>query len=142
MEKSTPYLLDLKRAIDALRNETCCKLREANEANSTVNTYTSLATTNSTLVSGEPVQVYGIHAINTSGAAKYVKLYNKATAPTVGTDTPYMTFQVPANGSINLTYSVPIDFPIGLGFGITGAAGAADTTAVGAGDIILTILTK
>src|SRR4051812_15077088 len=43
----------------------------------------SAATTNATSVKGSAGTVYGIQAFNTSGATKFLKLYNKASAPTV-----------------------------------------------------------
>jgi hypothetical protein len=83
-----------------------------------------------------------LHAViiaNTTAAVKYVKFYDKATAPTVGTNTPAATIAAPASTTLVLT---PVDFPFrsGIGFGITGAFGDSDTTAVAAGDIILTLV--
>jgi len=100
----------------------------------------SAATTNGTNSKATAGRVYFGIAVNTSAAAKYVKFYNKATAPTVGTDTPVLTLQIPANSSISLSDAVGIYglfCSAGIGFGITGAAADNDTTAVAAGDVIL-----
>ena len=99
----------------------------------------SAATTNSTLVKGSAARLYAAHVTNTSAALKYVKLYNKATAPTVGTDVPVCSFAIPAGWSGNIIDSVfgIAAFPLGLGWGITNGAADNDTTPVAAGDIHL-----
>ena len=40
--------------------------------------------------------VYSLAVSNANAAVRYVKLYNKATAPVVGTDVPVATFALPA----------------------------------------------
>jgi hypothetical protein len=74
--------------------------------------------------------------------AAYVKLYDKATAPTVGTDTPKMTILVPLAGSVVLTLSEVgegIDFANGIGIGATTGAADNDTTAPTANNVIANI---
>lgn len=86
------------------------------------------ATTNATLVkTGSTLAFCGLVGNNGAGNA-YIKFYNKATAPTVGTDVPVVTYLIPPsrNVEIELEYS----FPLGLGYAITGAAADNDTTAV------------
>ena len=102
----------------------------------------SAATTNSTLVAAGLHNFYGLYALNTSASIRYVKLYDKATAPTVGTDTPTRTVLLPASSAIMIDLSMPELISLGLGLGITGAATDADTTAVAAGDVILTLTYK
>src|SRR5690242_4134795 len=48
----------------------------------------SAATTNATNIKASAGQVYGYDIYNNNAAVRFVKFYNKATAPTVGTDTP------------------------------------------------------
>ena len=100
------------------------------------------ATTNSTLVLTGARRLVGGAVHNVSAAVKYFKLYNKATAPTVGTDTPILTIAIPAGQTIYIgdcigIYALP--FSLGLGYGITGAAADADTTALTAGDVIVNL---
>lgn len=101
----------------------------------------SLATTNGALVLTGTSGVQAVYATNTGAAAAYVKLYNKATAPTVGTDVPEMVIPVPAAvggvpGVVELTPGFNgYRFALGLGIAITGAAADADTTAVAAGQV-------
>lgn len=103
-------------------------------------------TTNSQLICGGPCRVLAVYAINSQNELNYVKLYDKATAPTVGTDTPAFTFGVGGTFS-NTTIPANIAFPApgvwfenGLGCGITAAIGDSDTTAVTAADTILHVL--
>lgn len=100
----------------------------------------SAATTNGNLIEAGAKSLLGIHINNTNAAARFVKLYNKATAPTVGTDTPVMTIPVAAtNGVVRLEFVQGVQFSLGLGIGITGAVTDADTTAVTANDTVVNI---
>lgn len=52
-------------------------------------------TTNATSAKAGPGYLHHISGYNAAAAARYLKLYNKASAPTVGTDTPFMTIYLP-----------------------------------------------
>ncbi len=84
-------------------------------------------------------QVYGWYIANLASSVRYVKLYNKATAPTVGTDTPIYTIAIPANSAANVSFEKGIPFSLGLGIG--GVTGVADssTGAPTANDIIVNV---
>src|SRR4030042_652964 len=69
-------------------------------------------------------QVYGWYLYNNAVTTRYVKLYNKATAPTVGTDTPVMTIGIPPGSAANVEYNIGIPFATGIGIGAT--TGVAD----------------
>ena len=94
-------------------------------------------TTNATLLKGGPAVLLGVTVTNAGAAARYVKTYNKATAPTVGTDVPVQVFGLAAG--VSQTYSYPNGYPysIGLGFGIVNLPADSDTTAPTAGDVIV-----
>lgn len=95
----------------------------------------SAATTNSTNVKGSAGNVFKI-IVNVAVAGKFLKLYNKATAPTVGTDTPIATIPLPTTGLVQIDFGANGDYySAGIGFGITGAIEDADTTAVAANDL-------
>lgn len=107
----------------------------------TVHTLNSAATTNATSVKATAGRVYTIVASNQNVAARFLKLYNKASAPTVGTDIPVMVFPLPATST-----PLPIDFgaygaqfSTGIAYAITGAIADADATAVTAGDTKIVI---
>lgn len=95
----------------------------------------SAASTNGqTLFAGS--RIVSLAVSNTGAGAAYLKLYNKASAPTVGTDAPVLTIAVGANATV--TVPMPAEgmpFTLGIGLAITGAAADSDTTAVGAGEV-------
>jgi hypothetical protein len=93
------------------------------------------ASTNATSVKASAGTVEEIVLFNTTAAAIYVKIYDKASAPTVGTDTPAMTLQVPANGQAIVPAGLAKPFLNGVAFAITGAVADSDTTAVGANSV-------
>lgn len=101
----------------------------------------SAATTNGALILTGTSGLQAFYATNTGATAAFVKLYNKATAPTVGTDVPAMILYVPAAVSgVPGVCTLPIGFSgfrfaLGLGIAITGAVGDSDTTAVAAGQV-------
>lgn len=101
----------------------------------------SAANTNGALILTGTSSVHSLWATNEGASPAYVKLYNKATAPTVGTDIPEMIIPVPAAaGGVpgvanpNMGF-IPFRFALGLGISITRNAVHTDTTAVGAGEI-------
>jgi hypothetical protein len=85
-------------------------------------------------------QVYGWFIANNASSARFVKFYNKATAPTVGTDTPVMTLEIPANASANVSFVQGIAFGTGIGIGATNLVADADTTAPSSNDLVVNIL--
>lgn len=106
----------------------------------------SAATTNATSVKGSAGQVYMITASSVNAAARYLKLYNKATAPTVGTDTPVHTFIIPGNtAGAGTNIPVPscgLEFTTGIAFALTTEATDAGTTAVAANEIVVNLAYK
>ena len=79
----------------------------------------------------------GLHELtvsNVTASTIYVKLYNKATAPTVGSDVPIFTLPVAAGATVNVGFA-PIGkrLPLGLGIAVTAGAAATDTAAVTVG---------
>lgn len=101
----------------------------------------SAASTNGQLVLTGSSGLHAFYATNTGAAPAYVKLYNKATAPTVGTDIPAMILVVPAAvGGVPGVCPLPIGhigfrFALGLGLAITGGAADNDTAAVAASQV-------
>lgn len=96
----------------------------------------SAATTNATSVKASAGTVYSVTASNTGAAVAYVKLYNLATAPTVGTSTIAITIPVPAGGTVNLPFGTSgARFSTGIGLAITNLGTDADATAVTAGQV-------
>jgi len=104
----------------------------------------SLASTNANLVAAGARLLAGIIVINQNAALRFLKIFNKATAPVPGTDTPVMNIPIPANGAganfgggLVFVPTYPISFPLGLGFALTGGQADNDATAIGAGDVVV-----
>lgn len=102
----------------------------------------SAASTNATSVKGSAGQVYEIMASNVNAAARYLKLYDKATAPTVGTDTPKWTLIIPGNtagGGIAKSIPKGLEFTLGIAFALTTEATDAGTTGVAANELVVNL---
>ena len=96
----------------------------------------SAATTNATSVKNSAGTVWNIVASNVNAAARYVKFYNLAVAPTVGTSVPAFTITIPAGGTVNISGGANgIRFGTGIALAITGAMSDADTTAVAVNEV-------
>lgn len=90
----------------------------------------SANSTNGTLVLTGARTLKTVKCTNTTATQRFLKLYDKATAPTVGTDVPLLNIPIPANGKIDLTFKDPMPFALGLGYAMTAAQVYTDTAAV------------
>jgi len=83
-------------------------------------------------------QLYNYFISNNAIAARFVKFYDKATAPDQN-DTPVWTFQIPAGSAANVAFPNGIAFAIGIS--IRGTTGVADnnTGAPSANDIVVNL---
>lgn len=105
--------------------------------NSASRIVSAAASTNATLAKASAGDIFHIEATNTTAALKFLKIYNKASAPTVGTDTPVLTIPLqPSNVPTVRTFPKGMYFSTGIAYAITGAAADADTTALVAGDVV------
>jgi hypothetical protein len=96
----------------------------------------SAATTNATSVKAGSGTVFGLAVTNTNAAARYLKLYNKASAPTVGTDIPVLTVVLAPTSSQSISLgTLGFRFGTGIAFALTTGITDADAVAVGAGDV-------
>jgi hypothetical protein len=84
-------------------------------------------------------QLGGWYLFNNAAAARFVKLYNQATAPDQ-TATPLLTIQLPAGGGANLLAVAGIDFTTGISARATTGVADNDTGAPSANDVIVNIL--
>lgn len=99
--------------------------------------FISAATTNATSVKGTPGRMlFGVF-FNFAAATRYIKFYDKATAPTVGTDIPVLVLVAGASGVANFpAYAAGVKFNLGIAFAVTVNAAISDTTAVAAQDVV------
>lgn len=111
----------------------------SNAPGNSVFTVNSAATTNGASIKTSAGNLYGISAMNASATTKFVRFFNKNSAPTVGTDVPIMVVAVPATSSKEIQYVPAVRFTTGIAVAITGGAAATDATAVAAGDVQLLV---
>lgn len=99
-------------------------------------TVQSLASVNSTLVLARPGVLSQISLSNHDATHHFIKFYNKAIAPVVGTDVPLATMLIPPKGIFIITLPFGLNFSKGIGFGLTKNPEISDTTPVPADGIV------
>jgi hypothetical protein len=83
-------------------------------------------------------QIYNYYLYNNANATRYVKFYDKGTAPTQA-DTPVWTFGIPAGAAANVAFPNGIAFAAGISLrGTTGVA-IADTGAPATNDLVVNV---
>lgn len=82
--------------------------------------------------------ILDITIANTSAALRYVKLYDKATAPDEN-DTPIRTYPVPIGGSISPVVPDGIGFTNGISIRATTGIADNDTGAPTANDVVVNV---
>lgn len=101
------------------------------------------ASTNATVVKASAGRVYKIRAFNDGTSAVFLKLYNMATTPTVGTSTVFDKFEILA-GSTGAGFIDDINlgqaYSTGIAFAITSGFADSNTGAIGSGLVSVTIL--
>lgn len=96
----------------------------------------SLATINLLTVKSSSGVLWSIIASNTNAAVRYLKLYNKASAPVVATDIPAMVIALAPGVPTNIQGGATgIRFSTGIAAAITVNAADTDNTAVAAAEI-------
>jgi hypothetical protein len=92
----------------------------------------SAASNNSTLIKNTGGNVQYVIAVNTTATLYYLKLYDKASAPTCGTDVPVFTAAVPALATggppLLIQPTDGIYFANGIGVCLTAAVADNDNT--------------
>jgi hypothetical protein len=105
----------------------------------TMHRLVSAANNNPTSVTAAATQLYWGYAVNTSAAWAYLHLFDKASAPTIGTDTPVLTIGLPAGGGGKpFPDMIGLAFALGLAYAITTTKDAS-SGAGAAGDVILNL---
>lgn len=105
---------------------------------SSYHTLISAATTNATSVKTTEGIVGLLVLHNNTASVKYVKLFNKASAPTMGTDSPIFNIPIPANQAISIDLpALALRFSTGIAYAITGGQALLDATVVAAGDVVV-----
>lgn len=116
--------------------------RPATTGGLTMHKTISAASTNATSVKASAGQLYDIECYNLNASPRYLKLYNKASAPTVGTDVPVRTILIPGNtagGGVARFIALGLAFSTGIAFALTTGVADTDTGAVAANEIVVNL---
>src|SRR5574337_361819 len=109
---------------------------------------TSAASTNLVGIGNMPsTDLYGYNIVNTVASVRYVKFYwgvpgsfsSSGDIPTVGTDVPQLTVQVPSSGTAIAQFATAIGNQGSMFMATTTTAPDSGSTAVGAGDLIISV---
>lgn len=92
---------------------------------STHNKWNNAAATDKTetSVSAKKTRLLVMDVQNNGAAPAHLRLYDKASAPVVGTDAPKQTFSIPAGGGKVNEKNMALEFAIGLAYAITSDGG-------------------
>ena len=103
----------------------------------------SAGSTNATSIKASAGRVHVIIASNVNAAVRYLKLYDMATAPTVGTHVPKWTIPLPGGAvGTGIPIIIPeggLDFGAGIAIALTTEATDAGTTGVSANETVVNI---
>lgn len=91
----------------------------------------SAASTNATSAKASAGTVHNLDVYNANAAVRYLKLYNKASAPVVGTDTPVRTIALKPADKTVVTFPNGLYFSTGIAYALTTGAADSDTGVVG-----------
>lgn len=103
---------------------------------STARLVSAAASTNATSVKTSAGDVFRITGFNANAAARYIKLYNLAVAPTVGTSTPVWTEYLAPQAKFIIDFPTPLYFSTGISYALTTGSADSDTGALTAGDVL------
>lgn len=96
--------------------------------------------TDSTNVKNAAGQLFWGFVTNTNASARYIKFYNSASTPTLGSGTPVLSFLVPPGSSgLQITAEQGLAFSTGIGYTLSTGAADADTGTVAASEIIVNL---
>lgn len=103
--------------------------------NATSRITSAAASTNATVAKASAGDLFMVSGYNAAGAMRYLKFYDKATSPTVGTDTPVLTLPLPPGTAF--AYDFPSRyFANGISYALTTGVADADTGALTAADVL------
>lgn len=89
-----------------------------------------------TLVKNSAGRVYSIQGANVAASARYLKLYNSASAPTAGSGTPVKPLYLPAGSAFVFDWPLGLTFSTGIGFTLVTGVADNSSTSVTAADIL------
>lgn len=102
----------------------------------------SAATTNATVIKAAPGTLGFLSASNVNASPRYLKIYNTAASPTVGTTVPVFVFLIPGNSAgagtnLAIASAKGINFTTGISFSLNTGVADTDTGAVAANEVVV-----
>lgn len=104
----------------------------------------STADNNATSLAAKPGRLKSLLGLNLNTTTpRYVKFYDKASAPAPATDTPVYVAPIPTVGTANGSeVSIPIpdegiQFLVGIAFAIVGGIADTDNTSISASEVVI-----
>lgn len=125
---------------DRLRVDGGKNLKVAPSVSASANGLTSsrvkaAASTNATNLKASAGSIASIDVFNVAAYSVFLQLYNKASAPTVGTDVPVWTIPIAAGTGFSRSFPTGKSFATGISYAITKLQADTDTTVVVANDL-------
>lgn len=93
------------------------------------------ASTNATVAKAGPGDLHGVSGYNAAATVRYIKFYDKASAPTAGTDTPVLMFAAGPTAAFSFNAD-GFFFSAGISYALTTGAADADTGALTLADVV------
>ena len=93
------------------------------------------ASTNATAAKAAAGDLFKVMGYNAALTVRYLKFYNKASAPTVGTDVPILTIALAPASAFERDLDA-LYFSTGIAYAMTTGSADADTGALTAGDVL------
>ena len=93
------------------------------------------ASTNATSAKASAGDLHRVMGYNAALTVRYLKFYNKASAPTVGTDVPVLTIALAPSSAFERSLD-SFYFSTGIAYAMTTGSADADTGALTAGDVL------
>lgn len=91
---------------------------------------------NPTSITDRPANLFNVVGYCAAVTARYIKFYDKASAPVVGTDVPKLSLYIPPTTAFVIDFPTSLTFNQGIAFGITTLGHDEDDTVVSLGDIL------
>jgi hypothetical protein len=127
-----------------LKTDTTGKLNVNTTPNPSTGTYMNINVgTTGQVIKNSAALLTSITASNLSGSMRYLRIYNKATAPTDSDDASGSVFlyiiPLQANSTITMSYPSPVSFGSGLAIRATVGVASGDTNAPGSNEVVVNV---
>jgi hypothetical protein len=107
-----------------------------------VSHFVSANSNNATSVKASAGRLYGVIANNINAAARYLKFYNKASAPTPASETPILVVALPPASNQFIEITAGVNFSLGIALALVTGIGDTDNTSVAASEHTVTVIYK